>query len=119
VDSDDVSQIASIFDNTTAAQITEFYGANYFGTGENNQSDGVYGYVLGLIFFGMFFLILLINTSAVRKNYRKSESRLYELGKLDEAEAEYSRRRVSVTRNQTDPLQTICVLRRERLDRAL
>ena len=90
MDSDDVSQIASIFDNTTAAQITEFYGANYFGTGENNQSDGVYGYVLGLIFFGMFFLILLINTSAVRKNYRKSESRLYELGKLDEAEAEYS-----------------------------
>jgi hypothetical protein len=50
----------------------------------------VYGYVLGLIFFGMFFLILLINTSAVRKNYRKSDSRLYELGKLDEAEAEYS-----------------------------
>ncbi|MDD4312490.1 MAG: hypothetical protein PHW41_08415, partial [Eubacteriales bacterium] len=90
LDSDDAQQIASIFDNTTSSQITGFYGTNYFNEGANNQGDGVWAYVMGIIFFGMFFLILVINTSAVRKNYRRSESRLYELGMTDEAEAEYS-----------------------------
>jgi len=90
LDSDDAQQIATLYDNTTASDVTNFYGPCYFNEGANNQSDGVWGYVMGAIFFGMFFLILTINAGAMRKNYQKSESRLYELGKTDEAEIEYS-----------------------------
>ena len=90
LDSDDAEQIASIFDNTTVNDVNNTYGQNYFNEGETNQNDGVWAFVTGAIFFGMFFLILTINISAMRKNYRKSEARLYELGKLDEAEAEYA-----------------------------
>ena len=87
--SDEAEHIANVFENTTVADVNEIYGANYFKEGANNQSDGAWGYVMGAIFFGMFFLILTLQNSAIRKNYRKSEARLYELGKLDEAEAEY------------------------------
>ena len=90
LDSEDVKQIASVFENTTVSDVNNLYGANYLSEGDNNQSDGVYGYVVGAIFFGMFLLILAINVGAMRKNYRRSESRLYELGKSDEAETEYS-----------------------------
>ncbi len=90
LNSDDAEQIASIFDNTTVSDMNSIYGTNYFDEGANNQSDGVWGYVMGAIFIGMFFLILTIQISAMRKNYRKSEARLYELGKLDAAEAEYN-----------------------------
>ena len=90
LDSDDAEQIASIFDNTTVSDMNNLYGTNYFNEGANNQSDGVWVYVFGGVFFGMFFLVLTLQNSGIRKNYRKSEARLYELGKLDEAETEYN-----------------------------
>ena len=90
LNSDDAEQIASIFDSTTVSDMNNLYGTNYFNEGANNQSDGVWVFVFGGVFFGMFFLILTLQNSGIRKNYRKSEARLYELGKLDEAEAEYN-----------------------------
>ncbi|MEN6636551.1 MAG: DUF6709 family protein [Clostridiaceae bacterium] len=90
LDSDEAEQIASVFENTTVSDVNKLYGANYLHEGESNQNDGVYGYVVGAIFFGMFLLILAINVGAIRKNYRRSEARLYELGKSDESELEYS-----------------------------
>ena len=90
LDSDDAEQIASIFENTTVSDMNNLYGENYFNEGSNNQNEGVWAYVTGAIFIGMFFLIITIQNSSVRKNYRKSEARLYELGKVEEAEAEYT-----------------------------
>jgi len=90
LDSDDAQQIATAFENATGGDIITFYGANYFNEGASNLNDGVWGYVMGAVFFGMFFLILSINTGSIRKNYQKSEARLYEIGKSDDAEMEFS-----------------------------
>lgn len=88
--SDDVAQIASLFDNATSANITEFYGSNYFNEGASDQYSGAILYIVGGVLFGIFLLVIVLQGSVQRKNYRKSEERLYELGILDAAEAEFS-----------------------------
>lgn len=89
-DLDDASRIAEMYDNETQASILAFYGSNYLAEGENNQDGNAYGYIFGGLLIACFLIIVFVGTSSQRGNYRKSEQRLYELGKLEEAEAEFS-----------------------------
>ena len=88
--SDEASEIAAMYDDVTQDDVLAFYGSNYLSEGENNQDGNAYGYIIGGLLVACFLIIVVITTSAQRKNYRKSEQRLYELGKLEEAEAEFS-----------------------------
>ena len=88
--SDEASEIAAMYENVTQDDVLAFYGSNYLSEGENNQDGNAYGYIIGAVLAACFLIIVVITTSAQRKNYRKSEQRLYELGKLEEAEAEFS-----------------------------
>ena len=90
LDSDDVNQIASVFDGATAANITDFYGSNYFNEGASDQYSGAMLYIVGGVLFGIFLLVIVLQGGAQRRNYKKSEQRLYELGSLDTAETEFS-----------------------------
>ena len=90
LDPDDAKEIATIFDNATASDITAFYGANYFNEGASDQYAGAMLYLVFGVLFGIFLLVLVLQGNAQRKNYRKSEDRLYALGVLDDAEAEFS-----------------------------
>lgn len=87
---DDAGEIASIFINTTADDVLYFYGPNYLQEGVNDQNSGAALYIAGAILIGIFLLIVVLQTATQRKNYRKSEQRLYERGVLDDAEAEFS-----------------------------
>lgn len=89
-DLDDADRIAQMYDNETQSSILAFYGSNYLAAGEDNRDGGAYGYILGALLVACFLIIVSVGTSSQRKNYRKSEQRLYELGKLEEAEAEFS-----------------------------
>ena len=89
-DLDDADRIAKMYDNETQASILAFYGNNYLSEGEDNRAGGAYGFIIGGVLAACGLLGVVFTTSAQRKNYRKSEQRLYELGKLEEAEAEYS-----------------------------
>lgn len=90
LDSDDAEQIASIYNNTTAADITGFYGKNYFNEGASDQYSGAVVYVFIGALVGIFLLVLVLQSSAQRKHYRASEERLYALGALDDAETEFN-----------------------------
>ncbi|HML67943.1 MAG TPA: hypothetical protein PKA81_06045 [Clostridia bacterium] len=90
VDSDDAAQIATMYDNATKDQILDFYGSNYLGEGENINDGNAYGFIIGAAVAACFLIVVIVTASAQRKNYQKSEQRLYELGKLEEAEAEFS-----------------------------
>ena len=89
-DLDDLDRIAQMYDNVTRDDVLAIYGTKYLAEGENNQDGNAYGYIFGAVLIACFLIIVSVTTSAQRKNYQKSEQRLYELGKLEEAEAEFS-----------------------------
>ena len=89
-DLDDIDRIAQMYDNVTKDDVLGIYGTKYLAEGENNQDGNAYGYIIGGVFIACFLVIVVVQVSAKRKNYRNSEQRLYELGKLEEAEAEFS-----------------------------
>lgn len=88
IDYDDVDQLAIYYD-ATSTQVTDYFGSYYFNEGANNLSDGAFLYILGAFFFGLFFLVVVLQDSATAKNFRKSEARLYDLGKWDDAENQF------------------------------
>lgn len=90
LDSDDASEIATYYQNATASDITGFYGAYYFNEGVSSQGGDAMAFLIFGAFFGIFLLIVWGSASAQRKNFQKSEQRLYELGLIDVAEAEFS-----------------------------
>ena len=62
-------------------------------TGMRTTNEWKWYMVLFAVLFlvvAIFLIIVSVGTSSQRKNYRKSEQRLYELGKLEEAETEFS-----------------------------
>lgn len=90
LDTDDAQQIASIYDNVTSDTVINFYGQYYFSEGVSNSSEGAVLYLVGAFVFGLLFLTMILQSSRQRKNYQKSDTRLYELGKTVDAEAEFS-----------------------------
>ena len=90
VASDEAAKLADMYGIATKDEILAFYGKNYLSEGEDNIGGDAYGFIIGAAFFACFLFILVVTASSQRKNYQKSEQRLYELGKLDEAEAEFS-----------------------------
>jgi hypothetical protein len=88
--SSDATDLTSVFTEATADDILNFYGSIYLEQGTNDQNAGAVVYLVGAFLFGLFLLIIVLQTGSQRKNYRKSEQRLYELGLLDTAEAEFS-----------------------------
>ena len=87
---DDAKEIATIFQNTTADDVLGFYGSYYVEEGASDLYAGAVLYLVGAFLFGMFLLIIVLQTGMQKKSYKKSEDRLYELGLLDAAEAEFS-----------------------------
>jgi hypothetical protein len=87
---DDATEIATIFQNTTADDVLWYYGSYYVEEGASNLYAGAVLYLVGVFIFGLFLLIIVLQTSMQKKSYKKSEDRLYELGVLDAAEAEFS-----------------------------
>ena len=86
----DATDLTSVFTDATTDDILNFYGSIYLEEGTNDQNAGAVLYLVGAFVFGLLFLIVVLQTGSQRKNYRKSEQRLYELGLLDSAEAEFS-----------------------------
>lgn len=88
--SDDAARIATVFEDATAADINAYYGSYYFNEGASDLFSGAMLYLLGTLLSGLFFLVLVLQGGSQRKNYQKSERRLYERGLLDIADAEFS-----------------------------
>ncbi|GEM_PF-2827131 len=86
----DAADLSSVFTGSTPDGIFNFYGENYLEVGVNDQNAGAIMYLVGAFVFGLIFLIIVLQTNSQRKNYRKSEDRLYEMGLLDDAETEFS-----------------------------
>ncbi len=87
--SDDALELASLYE-VEAADVTGYFGSYYLAEGENDHNDGAYPFIAGGVLFGLFFVIAVLQGSGMRKNFQKSENRLYELGLIDEAEREFS-----------------------------
>lgn len=90
MDRDDAQQISTFYDNATADDIISFYGANYLNEGASDRFSGAAAYIAFGSLIALFLMIVWITSWAQRKNYQKSEQKLYELGLLDAAEAEFS-----------------------------
>lgn len=86
----DAAEIATVFTGWTEQDVLNSYGDKYIEIGANDQNAGAIMYLVGAFVFGLLFLIIVLQTNSQRKNYRKSEDRLYELGLLDDAETEFS-----------------------------
>jgi hypothetical protein len=88
--SSDYTDLASVFAPATADEVSNFYGPTYLQVGVNDQSSGAMLYLVGAFVFGLLLLVITLQTGSQKKSYKKSEERLYELGLLDAAEAEFS-----------------------------
>ena len=86
---DDISELCEYY-GVTFTEFDEIFGGYYLNEGASNADVNAVLYLIGTVIFGLFLLAIVLQTSAVQRNYKKSEQRLYELGKLDEAETEFS-----------------------------
>lgn len=86
----DYTDLASVFTPATVEEVSDFYGPNYLQEGVNDQFSGAVLYLVGAVLFGIFFLVVVLQSGSQRKHYRDSEQRLYELGVLDSADAEFT-----------------------------
>lgn len=89
IDYDDTTELTTYYD-ISFAEFGEFFGDNYLNEGASNADTYAVLYLTGAVIFGLFLLAIVLQVSATRRNYLKSEQRLYELGLLDAAEAEFS-----------------------------
>ena len=87
--SDDLPSLASYFD-ATQTEFTDYFGNGYFNEGARPSNDWEVALFTAGAFAFLFLLILLIQTGIVRGNYKKSDNRLYALGKIDDAAAEFT-----------------------------
>lgn len=86
---DDTQELSSYY-NISFTEFGELFGANYLNEGVSNASVNAVLYLTGMFIPGLFLLAIVLQGSAVKRNYRKSEDRLYALGVLDDAEAAFS-----------------------------
>lgn len=86
---DDVAQLASYYD-IAGTQVTDYFGPNYLNAGASNAAEGAVIYLTGVLVFGLLLLAVSTQIGSVQRNFKKSDARLYELGQLDDAEAQFS-----------------------------
>lgn len=87
--SDEFDELADYY-GATSSEVENYFGSYYLDEGASNQYAGAVLYLVGAFLFGLFFLVVTLQAGGMRKNYQKSDIRLYELGKADDAEVEFS-----------------------------
>lgn len=87
--SDDVDSLASSY-SVTSTEYTNFFGEYYLDEGTNPGNIDLALCVIGAAFSFVILLVLLGISSSARQNYKRSEARLYELGKTDDAEFDFT-----------------------------
>ena len=87
--SDDVSSLASSYSVSETAY-TDYFGACYLDEGTTPDNTDLALFAVGAATCLMVLLILLAVSSSARRNYKRSDARLYELGKTDDAEFEFA-----------------------------
>lgn len=87
--SDEFDELADLY-GATSSEVENYFGSYYLDEGTSNQYENAMLYLVGAFIFGLFFLAMTLQAGNMRKNYQKSDTRLYELGKADDAEAEFS-----------------------------
>ena len=86
----DDTQALSEYYRVSFAEVGDFFGGYYLNEGASNADVNAVLYLTGAFLFGLAFLAIALQVSAVNRNYKKSEQRLYALGLLDAAEADFS-----------------------------
>lgn len=86
---DDISSIASFY-QVTETEFSNFFGAYYLDEGTNPGNVDLALFIIGAVFAGVILLTLIAITASERKNYQRSDERLYALGKSDDAEFEFT-----------------------------
>ncbi len=89
ISSEDVSQLATYY-SVTESEVTDFFGSFYLDVGASNLYENAIIFVVFGVIFGLLTLALFLQSATIQRNYKKSDLRLYELGLLDDAEAQFS-----------------------------
>ncbi len=88
ISGDDASQLATYYD-VANSEVTDFFGSNYLREGASKTFEDAVPFILGAVLCGLFLLAVAAQIGTVQRNYKKSDARLYEIGQLDEAEAQF------------------------------
>ena len=86
---DDVKTLANFY-SLSIEDYESLFGSYYFNEGASNASENAMLYTTFGAIVGLFFLVVVLQISSTQKHRKKSEDRLYQLGLLDEAEAQLS-----------------------------
>jgi len=86
---DDITALADFY-SLSVDDFESLFGSYYFNEGASNAMENAILYIMGGVIFGLFFLAIVFQISSTQKHRKKSEDRLYQLGLLDEAEAQLS-----------------------------
>jgi hypothetical protein len=89
ISSNDISSLASPY-SVTETQYTDFFGTYYLDEGTNPGNAALALFVIGAAFSGLILLILFAISASVQNRFKKSDERLYALGKSDDAEFEFT-----------------------------
>jgi len=87
--SDDISALASSY-SVTDTDYTDFFGTYYLDEGTNPGNAAFALFIVGAAFSGLILLILIAVSASIQNRYKKSDERLYALGKSDDAEFEFT-----------------------------
>ena len=86
---DDTKTLADFY-SLSIGDFESLFGSYYFNEGASNATENAVLYLTGAFVFGLLLLIVVLQISTSQKHRKKSEDRLYQLGLLDEAEAQLS-----------------------------
>jgi hypothetical protein len=86
--SEDSSDLAQHYD-FTLSEFNDLFGENYLNEGASNEDTNAMLFIVGAGIFGLFLLAIVLQLATVKRNYKKSDERLYALGLLDEAENQF------------------------------
>lgn len=89
VQNDDLSSLATYFD-ATQAEFSDYFGGGYFNEGARPSNDWEAALLAAGVFSLLFLLVLIAQAGVFRSNYKKSDERLYALGKCDDAAREFA-----------------------------
>ena len=86
---DNVKTLADFY-SVSISDFESLFGSYYFNEGASNAQENAVLYLMGALLSGLFLLIVALQISTAQKHRKVSEDRLYQLGLLDEAEAQLS-----------------------------
>lgn len=87
--SDELSALASSY-SVTGTEYTDYFGAYYLDEGTNPGNAAFALFIAGATFAGLILLFFVAISASVQSHYKKSDERLYALGKTDDAEFEFT-----------------------------